>query len=196
MCNDGEDTWYYWEEPRKLPYPGCQEHNNQNSCLSPESNYSCGRRMQTWVASYLRAPNLKTNGAANIRLWSVGDRWISTEHWWNKTDRESRTQMKFYKVVARPTLLYVSGTRVTTTRDMTRLEAAEMRFLISVRGLHKTRQNKKRSHKKTRTRDLWNTRREIQTQNWTNHLERKDNTRLAKHALNCKPRGRRDLWTP
>ena len=29
--------------------------------------------------------------------------------------------------------------------------------------IHKTRQNKKRSHKK-RTTDLWNTRREIQTQ--------------------------------
>ena len=28
-------------------------------------------------------------------------------------------------------------------------------------------------------------------QNWINH-ERTDNTRLPKHALNCKPRGRRD----
>jgi len=30
-------------------------------------------------------------------------------------------------------------------------------------------------------------------QNWINHLERMDNTRLLKHALNYKPRGRRDL---
>ena len=67
--------------------------------------------------------------------------------------------MKFYKVVARPTLLFGSETWVTTKRKMTRLEAAEMRFLRSV----KTRQNKKRSHKK-RTRDLWNTRRESQIQ--------------------------------
>ena len=37
--------------------------------------------------------------------------------------------MKFYKVVARPTLLYGSGTWVTTKGDMTRLEAVEMRFL-------------------------------------------------------------------
>ena len=29
-------------------------------------------------------------------------------------------------------------------------------------------------------------------QNWINHLERMDNTRLLKHALNYKPRGRRD----
>ena len=42
--------------------------------------------------------------------------------------------MKFYKVVARPTLLYGSETWVTTTLDMTRLEAAEMHFLRSVKG--------------------------------------------------------------
>jgi len=42
--------------------------------------------------------------------------------------------MKFYKVVARPTLLYGSETWVTTTRDMTRLESAKMRFLRSVAG--------------------------------------------------------------
>ena len=41
--------------------------------------------------------------------------------------------MKFYEVVARTTLLYSSETRVTTKRDMTGLEAAEMRFLRSVK---------------------------------------------------------------
>ena len=71
--------------------------------------------------------------------------------------------MKFYKVVARPTLLYGSETWVTTTRDMTRLEAAEMGFLRSVKGYTRLDKNKKRSYKK-RTIDLWNTRREIQIQ--------------------------------
>ena len=32
--------------------------------------------------------------------------------------------------------------------------------------------------------------------NWINHLERMDNTRLPKHALNYKPRGRRDRERP
>jgi hypothetical protein len=41
---------------------------------------------------------------------------------------------KFYKVVARPALLYGSETWITTTRDMTGLEAVEMRFLRSVKG--------------------------------------------------------------
>ena len=33
-------------------------------------------------------------------------------------------------------------------------------------------------------------------QNWINHLERTDNARLPKHALNYKPRGRRDRGRP
>ena len=41
----------------------------------------------------------------------------------------AETKMKFYKVVARPSLLYGSETWITTQRDMTCLEAAEMRFL-------------------------------------------------------------------
>ena len=41
--------------------------------------------------------------------------------------------MKFSKVVARPSLLYGSETWVTTTQDMTRLEAAEMRFLRRIK---------------------------------------------------------------
>ena len=72
------------------------------------------------------------------------------------------TQMKFYKVVARPSLLYGSETWVTTKRDMIRLEAAEMRFLRSVTGY--TRLDKMRSEVKKRTRDLWNIIRETQIQ--------------------------------
>jgi len=51
--------------------------------------------------------------------------------------------MKFYKVVTRPTLPYGTETWVTTTGDMTRLEAAEMRFIRSVIGY--TRLDKIRS---------------------------------------------------
>ena len=42
--------------------------------------------------------------------------------------------MNFYKVVARPSLLYGSETWVTAKRDMTGLEAPEMCFLRSVTG--------------------------------------------------------------
>ena len=60
---------------------------------------------------------------------------------WKKTHTD--TQMKSCKVVARPSLLYGSLTWVTTKRDVTGLEAAEMRFLRSVTGY--TRLDKIRS---------------------------------------------------
>ena len=104
--------------------------------------------------------------------------------------------MKLCKAVARPTLLYGSEIWVTTKRDITRLEAAEMAISKKCQKIHKTRQNKKRSHKK-RTRDLWN--KDVRAkykQNWINHLERMDNNRIPKHALNYKPRGRRDRGRP
>jgi len=80
---------------------------------------------------------------------------------------------------------------------MTDLEAAEMRFLRSGTGY--TRLDKIRSEViKKKKRDLWNTQnvRLKNKQNWINHLERMDNTRLPKHALNYKPPGRRDRGRP
>jgi len=47
--------------------------------------------------------------------------------------------MKIYKFVARTSQLYGSETWVTTKRDMTGLEAAEMRFLKSVTGYTRLR---------------------------------------------------------
>ena len=102
------------------------------------------------------------------------------------------TQMKLYKVVARPSLMYCSETWVTTKRDLTRLEAAEMRFLRSVTGY--TRLDKIRSEVIRKELEIFGIQdmRLKHKQNWINHLERTDNTRLPKHALNYKPRGRRD----
>ena len=106
------------------------------------------------------------------------------------------TQITFYKVVARPSLLYGSETWVTTKRDMTRLEAAEMRFLRSVKGY--TRLDKIISEVIRKELDISG----IQDvglkhkQNWINHLEIMDDTRLPKHPLNYKPRGRRDRGRP
>jgi len=86
---------------------------------------------------------------------------------------------------------------VTTQRDMTRLEAAEMLFLRSVTGY--TRLDKIRSEvirKELEISGIQDVRPKYK-QNWINHLERMDdNTRLPKHALNYKPLGRRDRGRP
>ena len=108
----------------------------------------------------------------------------------------TETQMKFYKVVARPSPLYGSERWVTTQRDMTFLEAAEMRFLRSVTGYARL--------DKIRSEDI---RQELEIsgiqdvrlkykQNWINHLERMDNARPLKHVLNYKPRGSGDRGRP
>jgi len=104
--------------------------------------------------------------------------------------------MKFDKVVARPTLLYGCETWVTTKRDMTRLEVAEIRFLSSVKGY--TRLDKIRSEvvrKELEISGIQDVRSKYK-QNWMNHLEGMDNTRLPKHALSYRPRGRRDRGRP
>ena len=62
--------------------------------------------------------------------------------------------------------------------------------------IHKTRQNKTRSHKEELEISGIQDVRAKYKQNWINHLERMDNTRLPKYALNYKPRGRRDRGRP
>ena len=81
-------------------------------------------------------------------------------------------------------------------RDMTRLEAAEMRFLRSVKGY--TRLDKIRSEIIRKELEIPGIQ-DVGTkykQNWINHLERTDNKRLPKHTLNYKPRRRRDRACP
>jgi len=104
--------------------------------------------------------------------------------------------MKRYKVVARPTLLYGSEMWVTMKRDMACLEAAEMRFLRSVRRY--TRLDKIRSEVIRKELEIPGTQdvRSKYKQNWINHLEGMDNTRLPKHVLSYKSRGRRDRRRP
>jgi len=122
----------------------------------------------------------------------VKHKWNFGFHKENRTD----TQMKFYKVVARPTLIYGRETWVTTKRDMTRLEAAEIRFLKSVKGY--TRLDKIRSEvirKELESSGIQDVKSRFK-QKWINYLEGMDNTKLPKHALNYKPIGRRDRGRP
>jgi len=79
---------------------------------------------------------------------------------------------------------------------MTRLEAAEMRFLRSVKGY--SRLDKIRSEvirKELEISGIQDVRTKYK-QNWINHLEIMDNNRLPKHAMNYKPRERRDRGRP
>ena len=104
--------------------------------------------------------------------------------------------MKFYEVVARPTVLYGSETWVTIKRELTGLEAAEMCFLRSVKGYTRLDNIRSEVIRKELEISAIQDVRDKYKQNWINHLERMDNARLLKHALNYKPRGRRDHGRP
>ena len=150
---------------------------------------TCGTIRKYLTLTLLRwriwwAPNNASKWQMGFNLAFKGLKKTRTDH-----------QMKFYKVVARPSLLYGSETWVITKRDMTGLEAAEMRFL-SVTGY--TRLDKMRSEvirKELEISGIQDVRLKYK-QNWINRLERMDNTRLPKHALNYKPRRRRDRGRP
>jgi hypothetical protein len=54
-----------------------------------------------------------------------------------KTKTRKATQIKFYKLMALPVLLYGSGTWTIKTKDMSKIQATEMRYLRSVKGCTK-----------------------------------------------------------
>ena len=131
------------------------------------------------------------------RFWQKSKQISRNMRHYQKALRENRTdtEMKFYKVVARPSLLYGSETWLTTKRDMTGLEAAEMRFLRSATGytwLDKIRSEVVR--KELEISGIQNERLKYK-QNWINHLERMDNTRLPKRPQLQTSRKKR-LWAP
>ena len=103
--------------------------------------------------------------------------------------------MKFYKVVARPTLLYRSETWVTMLRVVTHLEAAEMHFLRSVKGYTRLDKISAVIRKEIEISGIQDVRSKHK-QNWINHFERMNNTRVPKHALNYKRRERRNGGRP
>ena len=79
---------------------------------------------------------------------------------------------------------------------MTLIEAAEMRFLRSVKGYTRLRKIRRDVTGKELEISGIQDVRSKHKQNCINHLERMDNTRLPKHALDYKPRGRRDRGRP
>jgi len=71
----------------------------------------------------------------------------------------------------------------------------EMRFLRSVTGYTRLDKISEVTRKELEISGIQDVRLKYR-QNWINHIERTDNTRLPKYALNCKPRGRRDSGRP
>jgi hypothetical protein len=108
----------------------------------------------------------------------------------------NETQIKFYKVMAVPTILYGSEVWVTKERQLSRVQAAEMRYLRSVKGC--TREDHIRNE------DI---RRELRVaplceviknnkENWRSHVTRMQDGRYPKEILNYRPTGKRSIGRP
>lgn len=112
----------------------------------------------------------------------------------NKTRKE--TQIKFYKVMAVPTVLYGSECWVPKKNELRQIESSEMKFLRSVKGC--TRLDKLRN---TQIRD------ELGVQavtdklqeykhRWKEHILRMPNERIPKQAMEYQPIGKRSVGRP
>lgn len=106
------------------------------------------------------------------------------------------TQLKFYKVMAVPVLMYGSENWALTRSERRRIEAAEMRFLRSVAGY--TLLDQKRSTDIRTELEIFNLNDRLTSQkkNWKEHILRMNEDRFPKKILNYRPEGRRNVGRP
>jgi hypothetical protein len=111
-----------------------------------------------------------------------------------KTRKE--TNLKFYKIMAVPVLLYSSKTWTTRKRDWNRIQVAEMKYLRTVKGCTRLDQ--------VRNEDIRNelgifplSKKIIEYRNkWKAHLQRMEHTRIPPQAYKYQPSGKRDIDRP
>jgi hypothetical protein len=106
------------------------------------------------------------------------------------------TLLRFYKIMAIPTLLYGSDCWTLTKRQKRKLEAAEIRFLRSVAGYRLIDHRRNEDiREELQIIDINSGIKDYQIK-WFQHFERMEQNRITKLLLNYKPRGRRDQGRP
>lgn len=106
------------------------------------------------------------------------------------------TLIKFYKVMSIPTCLYGSEVWTMTNKDISRLQAAEMRFLRAVAGYSLLDRQRN-----TQIRNELNVESLIEKVtnyrlSWQDHMLRMNNDRIPKQVANYQPRGKRNVGRP
>lgn len=112
----------------------------------------------------------------------------------HKTRKDTR--IKFYKTMAVPILTYGSESWIMNARNKSNIQAAEMRFLRSVKGC--TRTDRLRNVEIREELEIFNVNDKIEEyrHNWRQHITRMKEERIPKIILNYHPRGRRDVGRP
>jgi hypothetical protein len=106
------------------------------------------------------------------------------------------TQLKFYKVVAVPMLLYECETLALNRSDKQKIKTAEMRFLRHVAGY--TRRDEISDLTICNELQIFNVNDKIKDKKkeWHDHIQWTDPYRIAHKADECKTIGHRDVRHP
>ncbi|KAJ4447044.1 hypothetical protein ANN_09033 [Periplaneta americana] len=106
------------------------------------------------------------------------------------------TQMKFYKVMAVPTLIYGSESWTTTKKEESRIQSAEMKFMRYVRRYTKADKIKNETIRSDLNIFSVHDMVEENKTKWKDHVDRMAENRLPKKIMNYRPIGKRDLGRP
>lgn len=111
-----------------------------------------------------------------------------------KTRRE--TQLKMYKVMAVPVLLYGSESWVLTRKKSSNIQASEMRFLRAVKGCSLLDQLRNENIRNDL--NIFSIVDKIKEKRsaWSQHIQRMEDDRLTKVAYHYRPTGKRDPGRP
>jgi hypothetical protein len=110
----------------------------------------------------------------------------------NKKTRKE-TQIKFYKVMAIPTLTYSSETWTLTKKQRQKIETAEMKFLRNVAGY--TLKDQIRNTVIRNELKIFSVNNRIQNNrlNWIHHVARMEPERIPKQLMDYTPRVTRSI---
>ena len=114
----------------------------------------------------------------------------------SKKELTTKTKMAVFNTVFCPTLLYGSETWTLDSREYSRVQAAEMKYLRRVVG--KTKRDRIRNttiRDQTKTNDI-KTKIEINQLRWFGHVKRMNDERIAKSVYNAKTQGKRPRGRP
>jgi hypothetical protein len=117
--------------------------------------------------------------------------WSNCKNTKEKTRKE--TNLKFYKIMAVPVLLYGSETWTQRKRDWNRIQAAEMKCLRTVKGC--TRLDQVRNEDIRKELGIFPLSENIieYRNKWKAHLQRMEHTRIPLQAYKYQPSRKRDI---
>jgi len=106
---------------------------------------------------------------------------------------KKETNLRIHNITAKAALKFRSEVWVLKKREEQRLEAAQMKFLKHLLGITKLDKEKNQCiRKKTGAQNIVKEIKQYR-EKWLQHVQRMDTNRIPKLALQCKPKGRRNI---